>query len=67
MKKPSLAKDEPELYPDAWSRFRQAVHVMTKAGPQHRISGSIVKSGPKSAKEHAKGAPSKKPSKAKGL
>jgi hypothetical protein len=27
---------EVELYPDAWERFRQAVHVMTKAGPQHR-------------------------------
>src|ERR1700730_3466555 len=24
------------LHPDAWDRFRSAVHVMTKAGPQHR-------------------------------
>jgi hypothetical protein len=47
MKKPPLAKDGPELYPDAWDRFRQAVHVMAKAGPQHRISGVAVKSGPK--------------------
>jgi len=39
-------KIEPELYPDAWDRFRQAVHVMTKAGPQHRIGGASVKSGP---------------------
>jgi hypothetical protein len=35
-------KDESELYPDAWDRFRQAVHVMAKAGPQHRI-GAVVK------------------------
>jgi hypothetical protein len=32
--KPKFA--EPELHPDAWERFRSAVHVMTKAGPQHR-------------------------------
>jgi len=36
-----------ELHPDAWDRFRQAVHVMTKAGPQHRIGGVAVKSGTK--------------------
>jgi len=39
-------KEAPELYPDAWDRFRQAVHVMAKAGPQHRIRGAAVKSGP---------------------
>jgi len=31
-------KKEPESHPDAWERFRTAVHVMTKAGPQHRKS-----------------------------
>jgi hypothetical protein len=36
-----------EVEPDAWDRFRQAVHVMVKAGPQHRIGGAVVKSGPK--------------------
>ena len=30
------ARPEIELEPDAWERFRSAVHVMTKAGPQHR-------------------------------
>jgi len=33
-----------EMHPDAWDRFRQAVHVMAKAGPQHRIGGLAVKS-----------------------
>jgi len=36
--KKEAPKDEPELHPNAWDRFRQAVHVMAKAGPQHRIS-----------------------------
>jgi hypothetical protein len=36
---------EIEPYPDAWERFRQAVHVMAKVGPQHRIGGVAVKSG----------------------
>jgi hypothetical protein len=36
---------EIELHPDAWDRFRQAVHVMAKAGPQHRINGGGVKKG----------------------
>lgn len=44
--KPKFA-NEPDLHPDAWDRFRQAVHVMTKAGPQHRIEGAAVKSGAK--------------------
>jgi hypothetical protein len=39
--------DKIELYPDAWDRFQQAVHVMVKAGPQHRIGGVTVKSGAK--------------------
>lgn len=25
-----------EVFPDAWERFERAVHVMVKAGPQHR-------------------------------
>ena len=50
-KEPS--KNELELYPDAWDRFRQAVHVMAKAGPQHRISGVTVNSSQKiSAPKH---------------
>jgi hypothetical protein len=32
-----------EIHDDAWDRFRQAVRVMTKAGPQHRIGGATVK------------------------
>lgn len=40
-------KPEIEFYPDAWDRFRQAVHVMARAGPQHRIGGVTVKSGQK--------------------
>jgi hypothetical protein len=43
----SEKKHEIEILPDAWDRFRQAVHVMAKAGPQHRIGGDGVKSGPK--------------------
>jgi hypothetical protein len=37
---------EIELHADAWDRFLQAVHVMAKAGPQHRVGGVTVKSGP---------------------
>jgi hypothetical protein len=38
MAKPGKEKpEEPEILPDAWDRFRQAVRVMAKAGPQHRI------------------------------
>ena len=44
--KPPELQDR-EIYPDAWDRFRQAVHVMAKAGPQHRIGGAAVKGGPK--------------------
>jgi len=44
---PPTGANEPDRYPDAWDRFRQAVHVMTKAGPQHRIADAAVKSGPK--------------------
>jgi len=40
---PPTDANEPDLYPDAWDRFRQAVHAMTKAGPQHRIGGARVK------------------------
>lgn len=40
---------EIELHPDAWDRFRQAVHIMAKAVPQHRISGGDVKSEHKRA------------------
>lgn len=45
--KPSESEQLPlelvELHPDAWDRLRQAVHVMAKAGPQHRINGVTVK------------------------
>jgi hypothetical protein len=40
-------ESEIELHSDAWERFKRAVHVMAKAGPQHRISDAAVKSGPK--------------------
>lgn len=33
--------EELEIRLDAWERFRTAVHVMTRAGPQHRISADI--------------------------
>jgi len=33
---PKISKPEIEVVSDAWERFRSAVHVMTKAGPQHR-------------------------------
>jgi hypothetical protein len=45
------AKSDIELHPDAWERFRGAVHTMTKAGPQHRSS---EKPKPKAAKSPAK-------------
>jgi hypothetical protein len=31
-------KKEPELHPDAWSRFERAVDVVAKSPPQHRPS-----------------------------
>ncbi len=37
--------DDLDVRPDAWERFKRAVHVMAKAGPQHRIGGVAVKSG----------------------
>jgi hypothetical protein len=40
-----FAADKIELHPGAWERFRQAVHVMAKAGPQHRIGGAAVNDG----------------------
>jgi hypothetical protein len=33
-------KADVEMYPDAWDRFRSAVHTMTKAGPQHRTAAN---------------------------
>jgi hypothetical protein len=47
MAKVPAREDKPELYSDAWDRFRQAVHVMAKAGPQHRIGLATVKNGSK--------------------
>jgi hypothetical protein len=40
-----------ELHPDAWERFRTAVHVMTKAGPQHREPKPAKKSQPSKTKK----------------
>jgi hypothetical protein len=31
-------KDEIELRPDGWERFRQAVHAAAKSGPKHRTA-----------------------------
>jgi len=31
-----MTKKEPELRPDAWSRFERAVDVVAKSPPQHR-------------------------------
>ena len=45
-KEPAKKAEIGEMHPDAWDRFRQAVHVMAKAGPQHRIGSGAVKSGP---------------------
>ena len=47
--------DKIEIHPDAWERFERAVDAAVKSGPKHRP-----------AKEQAKAAPAKKPSKAKG-
>jgi hypothetical protein len=56
MAKPEKEKPEkPEILPDAWERFRQAVHVMAKAGPQHRIGGATVKTVPKQPKRMKSG------------
>jgi|GEM_PF-4126161 len=46
-KEPAKKAEVCEVYPDAWVRFRQAVHVMAKAGPQHRVGGATVKSEPR--------------------
>jgi hypothetical protein len=59
-KDPRKAAPETELYPDAWERFRTAVHVMAKAGPQHRIGVAAVKSGPKHKSPKSKIRPSSK-------
>jgi hypothetical protein len=37
-------QSEMEVVPDAWERFRGAVHTMTQAGPQHRTSAEKPKS-----------------------
>jgi hypothetical protein len=50
-------KKEPESHPDAWERFRTAVHVMTKAGPQHRKSKLKGAEEPKKAKRKVKAGP----------
>jgi hypothetical protein len=49
-----IEKEKIDLHPDAWGRFRQAVHVMAKAGPQHRIGGVAVKSEPKHMEKDGK-------------
>jgi hypothetical protein len=46
-----------EVVPDAWERFRTAVHVMTKAGPQHRKSKLKGAEEPKKAKRKVKAGP----------
>jgi hypothetical protein len=46
-KEPAKNAEVGDVYPDAWDRFRNAVHVMAKAGPQHRIGGATVKNVPK--------------------
>jgi hypothetical protein len=43
MAAPKQAKQEIELVPDAWERFRSAVHTMAKAGPQHRKTATKPK------------------------
>jgi hypothetical protein len=44
------SRQEPrlEMLPDAWKRFHGAVHMMTKASPQHRLG--IEKSKAESGK-----------------
>lgn len=34
--KASRPQPELEFHPDAWDRFRRAIHAVAKAGPQHR-------------------------------
>jgi hypothetical protein len=45
-------QSEIEVVPDAWERFRSAVHTMTKAGPQHRTPTDKI--GSKTGKSIAK-------------
>jgi hypothetical protein len=36
MSKKSDSTKDPELLPDAWSRFERAIDVVAKSPPQHR-------------------------------
>jgi hypothetical protein len=36
-------RDEIELRPDGWERFKAAVHAAAKSGPKHRPPKSVVK------------------------
>jgi hypothetical protein len=58
----SDSKKAPELLPDAWERFRSAVHTMTKAGPQHRKPAEKIKrKAAKSPSNDGRKSQSKKP------
>jgi hypothetical protein len=39
-------KKEPELRPDAWSRFERAVDVVAKSPPQHRKTKTKARKSP---------------------
>jgi hypothetical protein len=42
MAKSNPPKD-PELHPDAWERFKRAVHIVAKSPPQHRTKKTKTK------------------------
>lgn len=53
-----------DLRPDAWERFKAAVHDMARAGPQHRtkaVKAEIGKARPKRGKSPAKRKDTEKP------
>jgi hypothetical protein len=61
--KDELKSTQPEDSPEAWERFRGAVHALAKAKPHHREAPKLaVKSGPK-RRTSQKGKIHEKPSK----
>jgi hypothetical protein len=46
----SKSHTEPELFPDAWDRFKRAVQIVAKSPPQHRAKKMKKSSARKAAK-----------------
>jgi hypothetical protein len=47
---PKPENEIPEIDPDAFERFRGAVHALAKAKPQHRAAPKSKRRGPGSAR-----------------